>query len=368
MKLVIFGLTVSSSWGNGHATLWRGLISALVSAGHRVVFFEQDLPFYAPHRDLTGLPPGGKLVLYRSWEEVLPQARAELRDADVGMVTSYCPDGVAASRLVVDSRVPIRCFYDMDTPITLERAQRGEPVEYIDPEGLGGFDLVLSFTGGRALEALRTVLGARRVAPLYGSVDPTVHYPVPPRSSFRGELSYLGTYAANRQAALERLFLEPARRLPHRRFIIGGAQYPADFAWTPNLFFVQHLPPVDHPAFYCSSALTLNVTRGPMAELGYCPSGRLFEAAACGIPVLSDDWEGLGTFFRIGEELLVARTTEEAIEALERSPEELARIGRAARERALGEHTATHRARQLVELLDAARAPTPEPQPLTARM
>lgn len=352
MKLVIFGLTVSSSWGNGHATLWRGLISALMKGRHRVVFFEKDLPFYAPHRDLQELPGGAELILYPTWEEVLPRARQELADADVGMVTSYCPDGVAASREVLGSPVSVRCFYDMDTPITLERAHRGEPVEYIPPEGLGGFDLVLSYTGGRALTALREVLGARRVAPLYGSVDPGVHYPVAPRNAYQGDLSYLGTYAANRQAALERFFLEPARRLPQRRFVIGGAQYPADFAWTDNLFFVQHLPPAEHPAFYCSSKLTLNVTRGPMAEMGYCPSGRLFEAAACGVPVLSDDWEGLSAFFRPGEEILVARTTEDALAALSRSPEALARIGQAARERTLTEHTATHRAQELVALLE----------------
>jgi spore maturation protein CgeB len=353
MKLVIFGLTVSSSWGNGHATLWRGLISALVEQRHRVVFFEKDLPFYAPHRDLRELPRGAELILYPTWEEMLPRARQELAGADVGMVTSYCPDGVAASREVLDSPVPVRCFYDMDTPITLERAQRGEPVEYIPSEGLGEFDLVLSYTGGQALTALREVLGARHVAPLYGSVDPGVHYPVTPKNSYQGDLSYLGTYAANRQAALERFFLEPARRLPQRRFVIGGAQYPADFAWTDNLFFVHHLPPAEHPAFYCSSKLTLNVTRGPMAEMGYCPSGRLFEAAACGVPVLSDDWEGLSTFFRPGEEILVARTTEDALEALSRSPEELVRIGQAARERTLSKHTATHRAEELVALLDS---------------
>jgi spore maturation protein CgeB len=340
LKLVVFGLTVSTSWGNGHATLWRGLISALVEQGHRVVFFEKDLAFYAPHRDLRELPPGAELILYPSWEEVLPRARRELSDADVGMVTSYCPDGVEASRRVLDAPVSVRCFYDMDTPITLERAQRGEPVEYIPPEGLSGFDLVLSYTGGQALRALQTVLGARHVAPLYGSVDPEVHYPVAPKNSYQGDLSYLGTYAANRQAALE-------------RFFIGGAQYPADFAWTDNLFFVHHLPPTEHPAFYCSSKLTLNVTRGPMAEMGYCPSGRLFEAAACGVPVLSDDWEGLSTFFRPGEEILVARTTEDTLAALSRSPEELVRMGQAARERTLTEHTATHRAEELVALLDA---------------
>jgi spore maturation protein CgeB len=356
MKLVIFGLAVSSSWGNGHATLWRGLIAALTARGHRVVFFERDQPFYAPHRDLTALPPGGELLFYSSWEEVQPRARAHLADADVGMVTSYCPDAESASRAVLGSRVPVRAYYDLDTPMTLERAEQGEKVEYMPAEGLGGYDIVLSYTGGAALTGLRERYGARHVAPLYGSVDPAVHRPVERRERYRADLSYLGTYAANRQQALERLFLEPARRLPHKRFLIGGAQYPHDFAWMDNLWFVQHLPPAEHSTFYCASVLTLNVTRAPMAALGWCPSARLFEAAACGCPVLSDDWEGLGEFFRPGEEVLVARTTEEALAALSRSPEELGRIGRAARERALVEHTADRRAEELVALLDETRS------------
>ncbi|QRN96182.1 glycosyltransferase [Archangium violaceum] len=355
MKLVIFGLTVSSSWGNGHATLWRGLISALTARGHRVVFFERDQPFYASHRDLLALPRGAELILYSSWDEALPHARRHLRDADVGMVTSYCADGIEAGRLVLGSPVPVKSFYDMDTPVTLERAERGERVEYIGPEGLGDYDIVLSYTGGEALTGLRRLFGARHAVPLYGSVDPRVHYPVPPKEHYQGHLSYLGTYAANRQQALERLFLEPARRMPERRFVIGGAQYPRDFAWTENLYFVQHLPPSEHPSFYCSSALTLNVTRAPMAARGWCPSGRLFEAAACGTPVLSDAWEGLESFFRPGEELLIAHSTEDALEALSLSPEELARMGRRARERALTEHTAERRAEELVVLLDGAR-------------
>lgn len=353
MKLVIFGLAVSSSWGNGHATLWRGLIAALAARGHRVAFFERDQPFYASHRDLATLPCGAELLLYTDWEQVLPTARRQLAEADAALVTSYCPDGIAAGRLVLDSRVPVRAYYDLDTPVTLERLRSGEPLESIGPEGLGGYDLVLSYTGGAALEALRSELGARQAVPLYGSVDPALHHPVPAREEYRAHLSYLGTYAASRQAALERLFLAPARRRPDLRFVLGGAQYPREFGWTANLFFVRHLPPAEHPAFYSSSALTLNVTRAPMAALGWCPSGRLFEAAACGTPVLSDDWPGLGDFFRPGEELLVAGSTEQVLEALERPAEELARIGRRARERTLAEHTAARRAEQLVALLQA---------------
>ena len=354
MNIVIFGLSVSSSWGNGHAALWRGLIRALLAAGHRVTFFEKDVPYYAENRDLDALPPGGALVLYRDWADTLPRAREALAAAEVGMVTSYCPDGLAATRLVLDTPLPVRCFYDLDTPVTLARLDAGEPVDYIGPDGLAGFDLVLSYTGGGALDALRTRLGARRVVPIYGSVDPDLHRPAPPRPEFAALLSYLGTYAADRQAALERLFVAPARRLPAERFVIGGALYPDGFPWTQNIHFVRHLPPPQHPAFYSSSRLTLNVTREAMARMGWCPSGRLFEAAACGVPILSDGWPGLDAFFRPNEEILVADTTAEAEAALALDPAELAAIAARARARTLEEHSAARRAEQMVAAFEGA--------------
>jgi spore maturation protein CgeB len=353
MKLVVFGLTITSSWGNGHATLWRGLTRALIARGHRVVFFEKDVPYYAGTRDLWEIP-GGELVLYPDWEQVLPYARSHLADADVAMVTSYCPDAVAATRLALGSPAQLRTFYDMDTPVTLDGLRTGGGVAYLPPEGLGGFDLVLSFTGGPALRELRTRLGARRTAPLYGHVDPDVHKPVAPLDGEFADVSYLGTYAADRQAALEALFIEPARRMPERRFLIAGAQYPHDFPWTGNVFFRRHLPPPEHPAFFCSSGLTVNVTRRAMAEMGWCPSGRLFEAAACGVPILSDRWDGLDAFFTPGEDILTATTTDEAIAAISLPRAELARIAAAARERVLAEHTSEVRARELEALLDEA--------------
>jgi spore maturation protein CgeB len=353
MKLVIFGLSVSSSWGNGHATLWRGLIGALARRGHSVVFFERDVPYYAAHRDLTELP-GGELVLYADWDDITPRARAHLADADVGMVTSYCADGVVACDLLLDSDAALRTFYDLDTPITLSRLDAGQSVPYVPGYGLGGFDLVLSYTGGRALEELKSRLGATRVAPLYGSVDPHVHRAVPPAQDYRADLSYLGTYAEDRQRALETLLVAAARRLPHRRFLIGGAQYPPTFPWNDNIYFKRHLPPSEHPAFYSSSRLTLNITRRAMAEMGYCPSGRLFEAAACGAPILSDEWDGLEEFFAPGREILVARDTADAIAAIERSDDELRAIARAAQERTLAVHTADQRALDLETMLEEA--------------
>ncbi|HVG25601.1 MAG TPA: glycosyltransferase, partial [Thermoanaerobaculia bacterium] len=301
-KIVIFGLTVSSSWGNGHATLWRALLRSLAAQGHRAVFFERDVPYYAAARDLHhGL--GYDLVLYRDWAEALPLAEQALSDADVGIVTSYCPDATAATELVVSKKSLLHVFYDLDTPVTLDRLDRGETVEYLPHDGLSRFNLVLSFTGGRALDELRTRLGAKRALPLYGSVDASAHRPVAPRAHYQADLSYLGTYAPDRQEAVERLFVGAARALPDKRFVLGGSMYPSEFPWTDNIHFFHHVPPREHSAFYCSSKLTLNVTRGAMAARGYCPSGRLFEAASCGTPILSDTFDGLDTFFEPDKEI-----------------------------------------------------------------
>lgn len=351
MKLVIFGLTISSSWGNGHATIWRGLLKALVRRGHQAVFFERDLPYYARHRDFKGID-GVVLYLYDDVEKAVQTARAHLSGADVGMVTSYCPDGVLFSDVLLSSPTPFRVFYDLDTPVTLKSISSGQKNSYIGPAGLRDFDLVLSYTGGSALNELKTRLGARAVIPLYGSVDPTVHRPVSAVPEYRSDLSYLGTYAEDRQSTLEALFVEPAKLLPHKRFLLGGSLYPDSFPWTPNMFFVRHVPPPQHPRFYCSSALTLNVTRAAMAENGYCPSGRLFEATACGVPVLSDDWEGLDRFFTPGEEIIIARSTEDAVGVLQSSLRDLARIGWAARERTLTMHTADNRAQDFEDALE----------------
>ncbi|HKS88716.1 MAG TPA: glycosyltransferase [Stellaceae bacterium] len=349
MKLVVFGLTVSSSWGNGHAVLWRALIRAFAARGHWTVFFERDVPYYAMHRDLAELS-GGRLFLYRDWDEAADEARRELAGADAGMITSYCPDARAAARLVLDA--PGRhVFYDLDTPVTLARLAAGDEVDYLPADGLAAFDLCLSYTGGGALDAMRGQLGARQVAPLYGSVDPERYRPKPPPSHGRAALSYLGTYAADRQAALEELFVAPARLRPHWRFAIGGAQYPAVFPWTENIYFLRHVAPSEHPRFYAAARATLNITRQAMAESGWCPSGRLFEAAACAAPVISDWWAGLDAFFTPDLEILVAANCADVLAALDRSDRELARIGEAARARALAEHTAARRAAELETLL-----------------
>jgi spore maturation protein CgeB len=366
MKLVVFGLSVTSAWGNGHATLWRGLLRALVADGHRVVFFERDTPYYAAHRDLPA-DRAYDVVVYPSWPDVARRALRETSDADVAIVTSFCPDARLASDLVLTSRAE-SVYYDLDSPVTLDALARGVEVPYLPVAGLGDFDLVLSYAGGAALAALEDVLGARRTAALHGSVDLATHGRGEQNASFANDLSYLGTYAADRQPAVERLLLAAARARPERRFLVGGPMYPSSVDRPPNVRWLEHVAPPHHPAFYGSSRLTLNVTRAAMASVGFCPSGRLFEAAACGAPIVSDAWAGLETFFEPGREILVARDTNDVLAALDLGDDQLHALARRARERVLADHTAERRARELIALVTRSAGPSAHRTPRTPRL
>lgn len=356
MKIVVFGLSLSSSWGNGHATVWRSLLAGLWRRGHRCVFFERDAYYYSEHRDLTR-PQYADLCIYASWEAVVERARRELGESDVAIVTSYCADAIAASTLVLESRAKRRIFYDLDTPVTLANVGDGRSVFYLPPGGLRDFDLVLSFTGGGALEQLKQRLGARRVAVLYGSVDPAEYYPGEPDARFAGDLSYLGTYAPDRQPYLERLFFAAAKRSPKRRFIMGGSLYPRQCPWLENIYYIPHVPPPEHARFYSSSPMSLNVTRPAMAAMGFCPSGRLFEAAACGAALLSDRWEGIERFFEPGSEIIMLDKTEDTVAALDLDEDRVAAIARRARERTLDEHTGFRRALEFERAAESASRP-----------
>ena len=350
VRIVVFGLTVSSSWGNGHATLWRALCHALRGLGHEVVFFERNVPYYASTRDEG--PYGCEWVLYDDFDAVRERAERELSRADAAIVTSYCPDARVASELILETTKGVRVFYDLDTPVTLERVRLGEPVDYLPPFGLGDFDLVLSFAGGPALDAIREQFGAKRVAPLYGSVDLAAYRPVQNQAP-RAELSYLGTYAADRHDTFRAFFLDVARDNPARAFLVGGAMYPQDEVWPANVRHLPHVPPPAHSTFFASSRLTLSVTRRPMMRFGYCPSGRIFEAAACATPIVSDAFPGIEAFFEPGREILVARSKDDVEMAIRLDDGALARIGCAARERVLADHSSQARARELVELLSS---------------
>jgi spore maturation protein CgeB len=350
VKFVIFGLTISSAWANGHATPWRALLDGLHRRGHSATFFERDVDYYAAHRDLAN-PDFCDLILYAEWPPA--RAREAVADADVAIVTSYCPDGLSASRLVLDTPGICHVFYDMDTPVTLAAIERdglavASGAHYLTPDLIPEFDLYLSFTGGPVLDCLRTRWDARRTAALYGSVDADAYRRVDPPAELRCALGYLGTYAADRQPALERLLIQPAVQRPTDDFLAVGSLYPSGVDWPRNVRRLEHLEPARHPAFYSANRVTLSITRQAMREWGYTPSGRLFEATACGTPLLTDSFPGVEEFFTPREEILVADTTEDVLAALELSDAELERIGNAGRERTLTAHTGVARAEQLV--------------------
>jgi spore maturation protein CgeB len=352
LKIVIFGLTLSSSWGNGHATPYRAILRALRRRGHSVTFYEKDVPYYALRRDFQDCE-FCDLVLYRDWHEIRWRALSDVRDADAVIHASYCPEGARIIDEVAGAVAGLHLFYDLDTPITLAKLAEGS-VEYLRGKQIPQFDLYLSFTGGRILRDLEQHWGARCARPLYGCVDPDVYRRVPEEPGFCCLLSYMGTHAPDRQEKLNHLFLEPARQFPKEQFVLAGSLYPREWKWPDNVRHFDHVAPARHPALYSSSQFTLNITRGDMARGGYCPSGRFFEAAACGTPIISDWFEGLDTFFRPGKEIAVVQHLQQVLSVLEMPEQERAAIARRARERTLAEHTGDRRAQQLLQYLHEA--------------
>ena len=354
MKLVVFGLSISSSWGNGHATTYRALLRAFAARGHDVVFYEWDAPWYSgAHRDLPS-PPYCRLELYDSWDRVAARAIAAAREADATIVGSYVNEGPRVIDALAAAGVDPLFFYDIDTPVTVA-ALRSGGAEYLRTDQVPLFTRYLSFTGGPFLrDVVEGELGAREAAPLYCSVDGERYHPASPDPGLVCDLAYMGTYAADRQPVVERFLLDVARRLPRQRFIVAGPQYPEDVDWPRNVRHLPHLPPSRHPRFYSSAAWQLNATRADMVAAGWSPSVRLFEAAACGAAMISDRWEGLDHFFTPGKEILLPETTEEVADVVRAThPDDRRAIGEAARARILAEHTAGHRAEELEQLLGA---------------
>jgi spore maturation protein CgeB len=351
VKIVFCGLSITSSWGNGHATNYRALVAELAGRGHDVLFCERDVPWYARERDLPD-PPWGRLVLYGSPDELRERCGEEVRDADLVVVGSYVPDGVAVGNWVCDTATGTTAFYDIDTPVTLAKLDRGD-FEYLTPDLIGRYDLYLSFTGGPILDRLERELGARRACAFHCLVDPDRYAPLDvPR---RWDLGYLGTYSDDRQPQVDALLVEPARAQPRARFVVAGPSYPERLRWPANVQRLEHVAPAGHPAFYAAQRWTLNVTRADMRAAGWSPSVRLFEAAACGVPVISDRWDGLDQLFADGEEIVIADGPADVLRALcETGEDERRAIGERARRRVLAEHTAAHRADELEALVGVA--------------
>ncbi|MGC2744503.1 MAG: glycosyltransferase, partial [Candidatus Angelobacter sp.] len=354
VKITVFGLTLSSSWGNGHATPYRAIIRALDRLGHQVHFFEKDVPYYSSRRDFDSCNYC-QLTLYSEWADVRDQALTAAVDSDVVITASFLPEGRRINDEILDVDGPLRVFYDLDTPVTLNALHQAQ-VEYVDAGQIPAFDLVLSFTGGKALAMLENEYRARMVRPLYGCVDPDDYYQVDPKPKFQCDLSYMGTYSPDRQVKLDALLLEPSRRHPEKQFLLAGSLYPWNWQWGENVRRIDHVAPAEHSSFYSSSRLTLNITRGEMAANGWCPSGRFFEAAACGTPLITDAWDGLDSFFDLQSELGVVASAEDVEAALKSSDEELQSMAARARQRTLDEHTGDVRARQLLQYIDEARS------------
>ncbi len=354
MKLTVFGLTISSSWGNGHATPYRAILRALHRRDHRIVFYEKDVDYYACRRDFTACDYC-ELVLYSDWDQIRSRALADAAESDAVLCASYCPQGSRIADEVLELSRPLRVFYDLDAPITLDALQRGD-LDYLRRDQVPAFNLYLSFTGDGILQELEQHWGARLARPLYGCVDPDVHARVPVRPEFQCALSYMGTYAADRQQKLDALFLEPARQSPGSQFVLAGSMYPWEWRWPENVRRFEHVAPQEHPALYSSSRLTLNLTRDGMARFGYCPSGRFFEAAACGTPIVSDRWCGIETFFRPGEEIFLADDHHGVLEALACPDDVVSTLAARARQRTLDEHTGEHRAQEMLAYFEEARS------------
>jgi spore maturation protein CgeB len=343
LNIVIIGLSVTSSWGNGHATTWRSLINALVRRGHSVTFLERDVAWYRSHRDLS-TPEGWTVELYQTLPELPQRFGAMVQAANLVILGSYVPDGIAIADWVTGQAEGITAFYDIDTPVTLARLDRG--LEYMSAAMIPRFDLYLSFSGGPVPGMIEDSWGSPLAAALYCSADPEFYRPQQVRPQW--SLGYLGTYSDDRQPSLERLLLAPAATLADERFVVAGSSYPEDVKWPQNVERIEHLPQHEHPKFYSAQRFTLNLTRADMRELGFSPSVRLFEAAACGTPMISDRWPGIETIFEPMSEILLASDTREVTQILEHLPEDRRlSIAERARRRILAEHTPDHRARQL---------------------
>lgn len=348
LNIVILGLSITSSWGNGHATTYRGLVRELVRRGHSVTFLERDMPWYAANRDLPA-PPYGETHLYTSLDALYQQFAGVVRDAHLVIVGSYVPDGIAVGQWVNDIATGAVAFYDIDTPVTLASLERGT-CAYLSPALIRRYDLYLSFTSGPTLERLEREYGSPMARPLYCSFDPELYAPLESETTW--DLGYMGTYSDDRQPTVNALLLDAARAEPDMRFVVAGPQYPDTLTFPHNVTRIEHLPPAQHRAFYSAQRFTLNVTRADMRAVGFSPSVRLFEAAACGTPIISDTWDGLDSFFEIGSEILVAQSTADIRRCLRDIPDDERRaIGERARQRVLTHHTAAHRALELERYL-----------------
>lgn len=360
-RFVFIGLSVTPPWDDGHAGSIRALMNALMARGHDVIVLESDVPSLTATRDLPRLPQG-RVLLYASAEDLFDTHANVVASADLVVMGSCVPEGDRVGAWACRAARGRTAFYDIDTPRTMARLDAGDDA-HISREVLGLYGLYLSFNGGPMLEEIERRYGAAWARPLYAGIDPEIHRPLD--IDLLWDLGFMGTYAADRQLALDRLFIEVARRAPSNRYVIAGSRYPAPDP-PPNVDRIVELPESEHASFFCAQRCALNVTRRAFIDRGWSPGVRLLEAASCGVPVVSDAWDGIDRFFEPEREILLACSAGDVFDRLAALDERSrGRIGEAARARVLRQHTAAHRAETLEgytrELLDRASARRSKP-------
>ncbi|MGE5364982.1 MAG: glycosyltransferase [Bacteroidota bacterium] len=349
-NITILGLTITSSRGNGHATTYRGLVKALKERGHSVTFLERNTPWNKENRDLQN-PEYCRVLFYDSLEELKDSYTEIVREADLTMVGSYVPEGAPIGEWVT-ANAERSAFYDIDTPVTLQKL-KNQDYEYLHPSLIRKYNAYLSFTGGKTLRYIEDHYSSPMARPLYCSFDPAVYYQETEEKTY--DMGYLGTYSDDRQPALKKLLIEPAAQLTQMKFAVAGPQYPENIKWGNNVRRIEHLSPDKHRGFYNSQRFTLNVTRQAMIQAGYSPSVRLFEAAACATPIISDYWDGIDIFFKPNKEVLIARSGFDIVKYLRMNEEKRILLGKAAQEKVLSFHTGSHRAQELEGYIEILR-------------
>ena len=344
MDIAFYGSSLLSSYWNGAATYYRGILSALAPLGHRITFYEPDAFDRQQHRDIE--PPAyATSVVYPATPEGLAEVLAQAGRADVVVKASGVGvfDDELLAGIVAQSRPgAMRLFWDVDAAATLEtiRADPDHPTRALLPQ----LDAVLTYGGGPPVIEAYRALGARACVPIYNALDPATHHPVPSDPRFTADLAFLANRLPDRERRVELFFLDAAARCPAQAFLLGGNGW-HDKPMPGNVRAIGHVGTADHNAFNCSAMAALNVARDSMAQVGFSPATRVFEAAGAGACLITDAWEGIELFLQPGTEVLVARDGQEVAEhLLALTPERAARIGQAARARVLAAHTYAQRA------------------------
>jgi spore maturation protein CgeB len=351
VKIAFYGSSLLSSWWNGAATYYRGLLRDLASRGYDITFYEPDAYERQEHRDLE--PPGwARSVVYPATADGLRTVLAEARAADVVVKASgvgVFDDELIAGILEHAAPHALKIFWDVDAAATLDemRKDRNHPVR----RALGSIDLVLTYGGGPPVIEAYEGFGASRCVPVYNALDPTTHCPVEPDPRFAADLSFLANRLPDREARVDEFFLEPAAALPERKFLIGGNGWESRHL-PRNVQRVGHVFTTEHNAFNCTPLAVLNVARDSMADIGFSPATRVFEAAGAAACLITDAWDGIELFLKPGEEVLVARDGRDVADHVrELTPERARAIGKAALNRVLDEHTYTHRGAEVDAIL-----------------